>query len=170
MRGLSCSVTCEIFLDPDWTWVPCIGRWIPIHCTTREVLMMRILRRAYPGLFEWVLKIITCILMREEKAMCRQRQRGEPCGFKPRDAGCHQKPGGRLGQILPSSLGRGTAQLTLSFNMILALPRGDCSLVQGQRQTCDIQPEWWDTPWPHRSHRWPWWAHKGKMKARAGRV
>ena len=21
----------------DWTCVPCIGRWIPIHCTTKEV-------------------------------------------------------------------------------------------------------------------------------------
>ena len=159
MRGLRCSVACEIFLDQDWTWVPCIGRQIPIHRTTREVFMMRILRGgAYPGLFEWVLKIITYILLREEKAMSRQRQRGEPCGFKPKNAGRHQKLGGRLAQILPSSLGRGTAQLTLSFNMTLALPQGDCSLVQGQRQTCDIQSEWWDTPWSHRSHGWPWWA------------
>ena len=103
-------------------------------------------------------KIITCILMRDEKAMSRQRQSGEPCGFKPRNAGCHQKLGGRLGQILPSSLRRAPAQLTLSFNMTLALLRGDCSLVQGQRQTCDIQSEWWDTPWSHGSHGWPWWA------------
>ena len=32
---LSCSVACWIFLD--WNCVPCIGRWILIHCTTREV-------------------------------------------------------------------------------------------------------------------------------------
>ena len=25
----------------DWTRVPCIGRWTPIHCTTREVLTFK---------------------------------------------------------------------------------------------------------------------------------
>lgn len=29
---------CEIFLDQDWTRVPCIGKWIFNHWTTRELL------------------------------------------------------------------------------------------------------------------------------------
>ena len=37
--GLSCSVTCWIFLDQgSWSHVPCIGRWIPNPCATRESL------------------------------------------------------------------------------------------------------------------------------------
>ena len=35
---LSCSAACEIFLDQGSNpRPPCIGRWILIHCTTREV-------------------------------------------------------------------------------------------------------------------------------------
>ena len=40
-HGLSsCSVACGILSDRDWTSVPCIGRRILIHCTTREVLLV----------------------------------------------------------------------------------------------------------------------------------
>ena len=35
---LSCSTACEIFPDQGLNLCPCAGRWIPIHCTTREVL------------------------------------------------------------------------------------------------------------------------------------
>ena len=39
---LSCSAACRIFLvqTKGWTSVLCIGRQIPIHCTTREVLVL----------------------------------------------------------------------------------------------------------------------------------
>ena len=36
-HGLSCSVACEIFLDQGLNRVPCTGRRILNHCTTREV-------------------------------------------------------------------------------------------------------------------------------------
>ena len=36
--GLSCSKACKIFPDRDQTCVPCIGRQILNHWTTREVL------------------------------------------------------------------------------------------------------------------------------------
>ena len=36
-HGLSCSTTCGIFPDQGSNRVPCIGRWIPNHCATREV-------------------------------------------------------------------------------------------------------------------------------------
>ena len=32
----------------DWTCVPCIGRWIPIHCTTREVWHLIVLLVVFP--------------------------------------------------------------------------------------------------------------------------
>ena len=42
---LSCSMACEILVyshlsttTRDWIHVPCIGRWILKHCTTKEVL------------------------------------------------------------------------------------------------------------------------------------
>ena len=38
--GLSCSAACGLFLDQDQCRVPCIGRWILMHCTTREVLAL----------------------------------------------------------------------------------------------------------------------------------
>ena len=34
---LSCSEACGIYPDRDQTHVPCIGRWILLHWTTREV-------------------------------------------------------------------------------------------------------------------------------------
>lgn len=37
-HGVSCSPASGIFLDRDRTHVSCICRWIPIHCTNREVL------------------------------------------------------------------------------------------------------------------------------------
>ena len=37
-QGLSCSITCGIFLDQDRTHVSCIGRWILYHWATREAL------------------------------------------------------------------------------------------------------------------------------------
>ena len=41
-HGLSCSVACGILLVQikDWISVPYIGRWILLHCTTREVLAL----------------------------------------------------------------------------------------------------------------------------------
>ena len=36
---LSCPMACRIFPDTSPTHVPCIGRRMPIHCTTREVLI-----------------------------------------------------------------------------------------------------------------------------------
>ena len=36
--GLSCLRHVESFWTRDLSDVPCIGRWTPIHCTTREVL------------------------------------------------------------------------------------------------------------------------------------
>ena len=36
-RGLSCSVACGSSLTRDWTCVPCIGRQILNHWTTRDV-------------------------------------------------------------------------------------------------------------------------------------
>ena len=66
------------------------------------VIMLRILSGVvYSGLSEWALKIITRILMREEKAMCRQRQRWERRGYKPRNVGRHQKLGERHGTGSP---------------------------------------------------------------------
>lgn len=38
VQGLNCSVTCGIFWVKDQAPVPCAGRRILIHCTTREVL------------------------------------------------------------------------------------------------------------------------------------
>ena len=38
-HGFSCSVACGIFSDQGSNPVPCTGRQIPIHCTTREVLI-----------------------------------------------------------------------------------------------------------------------------------
>ena len=35
---LSCSVACRIFLDQGLNQCPHIGKWILIHCATREVL------------------------------------------------------------------------------------------------------------------------------------
>ena len=37
-HGLRCPVACGIVLDRGWKHVPCIGRQIPNHWTTREVL------------------------------------------------------------------------------------------------------------------------------------
>ena len=37
-HGLSCSATCGIFPDQGSNRVPCIGKRILNHCTTREVL------------------------------------------------------------------------------------------------------------------------------------
>ena len=37
-HGLRCSMVCGIFWIRDRTCIPYTGRWIPIHCTTREVL------------------------------------------------------------------------------------------------------------------------------------
>ena len=34
--GFSCSTACGTF--PDWTYVPCVGKWILNHWMTREVL------------------------------------------------------------------------------------------------------------------------------------
>ena len=36
--GTCHSTACGIFLDQGSTRVPCIGKWITIHCTTRKVL------------------------------------------------------------------------------------------------------------------------------------
>ena len=36
VQGFSCSVACGIFLDRNRTRVPCIGRWILNHWTTRK--------------------------------------------------------------------------------------------------------------------------------------
>ena len=38
--GFSCPKACGILLDRDQTHVPCIGRWILNHWTTREVLVL----------------------------------------------------------------------------------------------------------------------------------
>ena len=43
--GLSCPAACGIFLDQDQTYVPCIGRQILNHWTTREVLLFQVLKR-----------------------------------------------------------------------------------------------------------------------------
>ena len=40
VHGLSCSAACGIFLDRARTCVPCIGRQIFNHCTTREALQL----------------------------------------------------------------------------------------------------------------------------------
>ena len=37
-HGPSCSTTCGIFQTRTRAHVPCIGRWILNHCSTREVL------------------------------------------------------------------------------------------------------------------------------------
>ena len=37
--GLSCSKACGIFQTRNVIWVACISKQIPIHCTTREVLI-----------------------------------------------------------------------------------------------------------------------------------
>ena len=37
MHGLCCSTTCEIFPDQGLNPRPLLGRWILIHCTTRQV-------------------------------------------------------------------------------------------------------------------------------------
>ena len=37
-RGLTCPMACGIFPDQESNYVPCIGRWICIHCATKEVL------------------------------------------------------------------------------------------------------------------------------------
>ena len=37
-RGLCCSTACGIFLDQGLIHVPCIGRWLLILCTIKEVL------------------------------------------------------------------------------------------------------------------------------------
>ena len=36
---LNCSQACGIFLTRGQMRVSCIGRWIPIHCTVKEVLL-----------------------------------------------------------------------------------------------------------------------------------
>ena len=38
--GLSCSAACGMFSDQGLTSVPCIGRWIFLHCNTSEVLVL----------------------------------------------------------------------------------------------------------------------------------
>ena len=48
----------ESSLSRDWTRVPCTGRWIPIHCTTREVLY-------YFVLFTFSrVQVLTCLAVR----------------------------------------------------------------------------------------------------------
>ena len=37
--GLSCWLACGLFPDEALNHTHCIGRWIPIHCTTKEVLI-----------------------------------------------------------------------------------------------------------------------------------
>ena len=39
---LSCSMACRIFPDQGSTCVPSIGRWILIHCTTKQALLFNI--------------------------------------------------------------------------------------------------------------------------------
>ena len=50
-HGSSCSETCGIFLVRDGTHVPCIGRWILNHWTTREA----------PKFFKRIIR--TCIIL-----------------------------------------------------------------------------------------------------------
>ena len=56
-HGSSCSETCGIFLVRDGTHVPCIGRWILNHWTTREapkffkrIIRTRIILLLYLGM------------------------------------------------------------------------------------------------------------------------
>ena len=37
LHRLSCHAACGISLDQDWTYIPCTGKWILIHCTIKEV-------------------------------------------------------------------------------------------------------------------------------------
>ena len=40
MQGVSCSEACGIFLDQGANPCPYTGRWIFIHCTTREIPLL----------------------------------------------------------------------------------------------------------------------------------
>ena len=53
-HGLSCCTACGIFLTRDWSHVSCSGRWIPIHCTTREVLWLSFLSSPFLPVFSSV--------------------------------------------------------------------------------------------------------------------